>query len=147
MRTRLLLSLGPLLLILHLILALLPSLKTIWSELYLYNAIALSAVTVVISARRINDRFAQPLIAGAIGFWLSGSVLSSLSTYFLLNTPSQILANIAYLLFYPLAITGLPRLISPSRRLSTLEIFDASIVGLGLTTLGTTFFKSRATAF
>lgn len=140
MRTRLLLSLGPLLLILHLILALLPSLKTIWNELYLYNAIALSAVTVVISARRINDRFAQPLIAGAIGFWLSGSVLSSLSTYFLLNTPSQILANIAYLLFYPLAITGLPRLISPSRRLSTLEIFDASIVGLGLTTLGTTFF-------
>ena len=95
---------------------------------------------VVMSAPRINDRCAQPLIATAIGAWLCGSLLSSASSYFVIRAPTQMLANIAYLLFYPLAIVGLPRLISPSRKFSLLEIFDASIVGLGLSTLGTTLF-------
>ena len=140
MRTRLLLFLAPVLLVMHLLLNLAPSMKGMWSELYLYNAIALTAIAVVISARRVNDRFAQPLIAVAIGLWLSGSLISSISSYFLISAPTQLLSDIAYLLFYPLAVVALPRLLSPSRKLSTLEIFDASIVGLGLTTLGTTFF-------
>ncbi len=140
MRTRLLLFLAPALLVTHLLLNLVPSMKGMWSELYLYNAIALTAIAVVMSAPRVNDRFAKPLIASAIGLWLSGSVVSSISSYFLISAPTQLLSNIAYLLFYPLAVVALPRLLSPSRKFSTLEIFDASIVGLGLTTLGTTFF-------
>jgi len=140
MRTRLLLFITPVLLVIHLLLNLFPSMKGMWSELYLYNAIALTAIAVVMSAPRVNDRFAQPLIAAAIGLWLSGSLISSISSYFLINAPTQLLSDIAYLLFYPLAIVALPRLLSPSRKFSTLEIFDASIVGLGLTTLGTTFF-------
>ncbi|MEY4968057.1 MAG: hypothetical protein RIQ73_756, partial [Actinomycetota bacterium] len=140
MRTRLLLFLAPALLVMHLLLNLVPSMKGMWSELYLYNAIALTAIAVVMSAPRVNDRFAKPLIASAIGLWLSGSIVSSISSYFLISAPTQPLSNIAYLLFYPLAIVALPRLLSPSRKFSTLEIFDASIVGLGLTTLGTTFF-------
>ena len=140
MRTRLLLFLAPVLLVTHLLLNLVPSMKGMWSELYLYNAIALTAIAVVMNAPRVNDRFAQPLIAAAFGLWLSGSLISSISSYFLLSAPTQLLSNIAYLLFYPLAIVALPRLLSPSRKFSTLEIFDASIVGLGLTTLGTTFF-------
>ena len=140
MRTRLLVSVGPVLLILHLLLNFFPSIKGVWSELYLYNAIALTAIAAVMNAPRVNDRFAQPLVAAAIGFWFTGSLISSISSYFLLNAPTQLLSNAAYLLFYPLAIVGLPRLLSPSRKFSTLEIFDASIVGLGLTTLGTTFF-------
>ena len=111
-----------------------------WSELFLYNAIPLFAIAVVIKAPRINDRFAQPLIAIAIGLWLGGSVISSLSSFFFINAPTALLSNTAYLLFYPFAMVGLPRLISPSRKLSLLEIFDASIVGLGLSTLGTTLF-------
>jgi diguanylate cyclase (GGDEF)-like protein len=111
-----------------------------WSELFLYNAIPLFAIAVVIKAPRINDRFAQPLIAIAIGLWLGGSVISSLSSFFFINAPTELLSNTAYLLFYPFAMVGLPRLISPSRKLSLLEIFDASIVGLGLSTLGTTLF-------
>ena len=111
-----------------------------WSELFLYNAIPLFAIAIVIKAPRINDRFAQPLIAIAIGLWLGGSVISSLSSFFFINAPTELLSNTAYLLFYPFAIVGLPRLISPSRKLSLLEIFDASIVGLGLSTLGTTLF-------
>jgi diguanylate cyclase (GGDEF)-like protein len=111
-----------------------------WSELFLYNAIPLFAIAIVIKAPRINDRFAQPLIAIAIGLWLGGSVISSLSSFFFINAPTELLSNTAYLLFYPFAMVGLPRLISPSRKLSLLEIFDASIVGLGLSTLGTTLF-------
>jgi diguanylate cyclase (GGDEF)-like protein len=111
-----------------------------WSELFLYNAIPLFAIAIVIKAPRINDRFAQPLIAIAIGLWLGGSLISSLSSFFFINAPTALLSNTAYLLFYPFAMVGLPRLISPSRKLSLLEIFDASIVGLGLSTLGTTLF-------
>ena len=111
-----------------------------WSELFLYNAIPLCAIAIVLKAPRVNDRFAQPLIAIAIGLWLSGSLISSLSSFFTINAPTELLSNTAYLLFYPFAIVGLPRLISPSRKLSLLEIFDASIVGLGLSTLGTTLF-------
>ena len=140
MRTRLLLFLAPMLLVTHLLLNFFPAMKGIWSELYLYNAIALTAIAVVMKAPRVNDRFAQPLIAAAIGLWLSGSLISSISSYFLISAPTQLLSNIAYLLFYPLAVLALPRLLSPSRKFSTLEIFDASIVGLGVTTLGTTFF-------
>lgn len=140
MRTRFIQSAGPVLLGLHLLLSFLPSIRGVWSEFYLYNAIPICAILVVISAPRVNDRLAQPLIAVAIALWLTGSLISSFFSFFTLSAPSQLLSNTAYLLFYPFAIIGLPRLISPSRRFSLLEIFDASIVGLGLSTLGTTLF-------
>jgi diguanylate cyclase (GGDEF)-like protein len=41
-----------------------------------------------------------------------------------------------YLLFYPLALLGLQFLTSSNQKLTVLEIVDASIVGLGLSTLG-----------
>ena len=140
MHTRLIQWVGAVLLGAHLLLSFFPTIKGMWSELFLYNAIPACAIAVVIMAPRINDRFAQPLIAIAIGLWLGGSLISSLSTFFTINAPMDLLSNTAYLLFYPFAIVGLPRLISPSRKLSLLEIFDASIVGLGLSTLGTTLF-------
>ena len=140
MRTRLLLACGPVLLGFHLTLGLAPGVKGIWSELYLYNLLPIWAVVVILKAPRVNDRIAQPLMATAIGLWLSGSLISSLASYFSIAAPTQLLSNIAYLLFYPFAILALPRFVSPSRKFSLLEIFDASIVGLGLSTLGTTLF-------
>ncbi|CAB4588803.1 unannotated protein [freshwater metagenome] len=140
MRTRLIQGAGAVLLGVHLLLSFFPFIKGMWSELFLYNAIPVCAIAVVIKAPRINDRFAQPLIAIAIGLWLGGSLISSLSSFFTIRAPTELLSNTAYLLFYPFAMVGLPRLISPSRKLSLLEIFDASIVGLGLSTLGTTLF-------
>jgi hypothetical protein len=44
-----------------------------------------------------------------------------------------------YLLFYPLALLGIQLLISVQQRLTILELVDASIVGLGLSTLGAAF--------
>ena len=71
--------------------------------------------------------------------WCLGSIAATVSTYF---NDSAFLANLSeplYLLFYPLALLGLQMLISIQQKLTALEFVDASIVGLGLSTLGTAF--------
>ena len=124
----------------HVVLSFFPTAKGMWSELYLYNAIAAAAIAVVLTAPRINEFLAQALIAVALGFWLIGSLLSSIPTYFPIGIPTQTLSNIGYLFFYPCAILALPRMVSPSRKFSLLQLFDAAIIALGLGTLGTAVF-------
>lgn len=136
MRSGVIRAVGPLLLIVHMSLRLSNMSQGLWSELVLYNAIVLCGILLTLCAPRITDPFARPLIASALLFWFSGSLLSSLSTFGVISTSTQTLSNIAYLLFYPVAIIGISRLISPSRKFSLLEIFDSSIFGLGLSTLG-----------
>ncbi len=138
MRTIWLRAAGPAFLGLHLVLNLFPTSKGVWSEIYLYNLVPLCAIALILTAPRVNDRIAQPLIATAIALWLCGSLLSSFSVNRSTSPSVQLIANVAYLLFYPLAILGLPRLLSTGRKFSLLEIFDGSIIGLGLTTLGAT---------
>ena len=140
MRTIWLRVAAPVFLSLHIALNLFPSLKGVWSEIYLYNVIPLCAIALVLTAPRINDRFAQPLIAMALSLWFSGSLISSLSFNGSISPVLQLVTNFAYLFFYPLAILGLPRLLSTGRKFSLLEIFDGSIIGLGLSTLGATLF-------
>ncbi len=140
MRTAILRSIGAVLLIAHCLLSVFGNYKGLWSELFLYNAIVLCAVFVTLNAPRITDPFAQSIIVGALIFWLVGSVISSLSTYGIIPALSPHISNLAYLLFYPPAIIGITRLITPSRKLSLLEIFDAFIFGLGLSTLGAALF-------
>lgn len=127
----------------HLILNLFPQAKGLWSELYLYNFIPLCAIAIVVFAPRINDRFGHSFIAAAIILWLIGSLVSSFSTYYIIAIPTQLFANIAYLLFYPVIIIGLPKIISQNHTFSRLEIFDALIIALGLVTLGTTLALKR----
>jgi len=134
---------GPILLGIHLILNLFPQAKGLWSELYLYNFIPLCAIAIVVFAPRINDRFGHSFIAAAIILWLIGSLVSSFSTYYIIAIPTQLFANIAYLLFYPVIIIGLPKIISQNHTFSRLEIFDALIIALGLVTLGTTLALKR----
>ena len=134
MPARILRILGPSLLLLHFLQHFLPVEESKWSELYLYNSIPFIAIGVIILAEHINDRLTQPLLAAAFFLWFIGSVISSSFSY---TSFSATLSNTAYLLFYPFAIIALPRLISPGRKFSILELFDASIVGLGLSALGT----------
>ncbi len=136
MRNGVIRAVGPLLLIVHMSLRLSSMSQGLWSELVLYNAIVLCGILLTLCAPRIADPFARPLIASALMCWFAGSLLSSLSTFGVISTSTQTLSNIAYLLFYPVAIIGISRLISPSRKFSLLEIFDSSIFGLGLSTLG-----------
>ena len=129
---------GPVLLILHFTIHFLPINGGQWSELYLYNAIPLAAITVVATAQRITDSLSKPILISAFFLWFSGSLISSISSYWTLSSIAKPLSNSAYLLFYPFAMVAIPRLLNPVRKFSILELFDASIVGLGLTTLGST---------
>jgi len=115
------------------------SFQGMWSDLFLFNAVPLACLISILIAPRINNKWAQPLTALAIGSWSLGSIIATSSGYFEL---SAFVANISdglYLLFYPLALLGMQFLISIQQRLTVLELVDASIVGLGLSTLGAAF--------
>ena len=115
------------------------SFQGIWLDLFLFNAIPIACLISILIAPRINNKWAQPLTALAIGSWSLGSIIATSSGYFGL---SAFVANISdglYLLFYPLALLGMQFLISIQQRLTVLELVDASIVGLGLSTLGAAF--------
>jgi diguanylate cyclase (GGDEF)-like protein len=115
------------------------SFQGIWLDLFLFNAIPIACLISVLNAPWINNNWAQPLTALAIGSWSLGSIIATSSGYFDL---SAFVANISdglYLLFYPLALLGMQFLISIQQRLTVLELVDASIVGLGLSTLGAAF--------
>jgi len=86
-----------------------------------------------------NNKWAQPLTAVAIGSWSLGSVTATASSYLEFSALLGNISDVLYLLFYPLALLGLQLLISIQQRLTILELVDASIVGLGLSTLGTAF--------
>jgi diguanylate cyclase (GGDEF)-like protein len=86
-----------------------------------------------------NNKWAQPLTAVAIGSWSLGSVTATASSYLDFSALLGNISDALYLLFYPLALLGLQLLISIQQRLTILELVDASIIGLGLSTLGAAF--------
>jgi len=86
-----------------------------------------------------NNKWAQPLTAVAIGSWSLGSLTATASSYLEFSALLGSISDVLYLLFYPLALLGLQLLISIQQRLTILELVDASIVGLGLSTLGAAF--------
>jgi diguanylate cyclase (GGDEF)-like protein len=131
--------LGPALLLIHVFVHFTIFGKSKWSELYLYNLIPFLAIAVIVLAKRISDPLSKPLLITAISLWLIGSLLASADSFYHLSISVQIFSNLAYLLFYPCAMIALPRLISSSQKSTVLEVFDASIVGLGLGVLGTVF--------
>ena len=139
MPARLIRMLGPALLLIHVFVHFTIFGKSKWSELYLYNLIPFLAIAVIVLAKRISDPLSKPLLITAISLWLIGSLLASADSFYHLSISVQIFSNLAYLLFYPCAMIALPRLISSSQKSTVLEVFDASIVGLGLGVLGTVF--------
>ena len=115
------------------------ALTGIWGDLIAFNSVAIACIVSVLGAPRVNSKWAQPLVAFALGSWSLGSVIATSTS--LVDYPSALVnfSDAMYLLFYPLALLGLQRLISNRQRLSILEVIDASIVALGLSTLGTAF--------
>lgn len=112
---------------------------SVFGEIYLYNAVAIVSILSIARSPKFTDPIAKALSISAISIWLLGSLISSAKSFYAISISTQITSNICYLLFYPFALIALPRLISPSRKIKILEIFDASIFGLGLSTLGATF--------
>jgi diguanylate cyclase len=120
-------------------LALHKSFAGIWSDLILFNSIAIATLVSVLAAPRINNKWAQPMTALAIGSWSLGSIMATASSYIDSSAVLGKASDALYLLFYPLALLGFQLLISIQQRLTVLEVVDASIVGLGLSTLGAAF--------
>ena len=115
------------------------SFQGVVSDLFLFNAIPISCLISILVAPGINNKWAQPLIALAIASWSFGSIMATASSYIEMPALAANLSDALYLLFYPLALLGMQLLISIQQKLTILEIVDASIVGLGLSTLGAAF--------
>ena len=111
----------------------------VWVNLIAFNCVAIASSISILAAPRISNRWAQTLTASALGSWTLGSILATSITNIDSASFTSKLSDPLYLLFYPLALLGLHRLISTQQKLSILEFVDASIVGLGLSTLVTAF--------
>jgi len=111
----------------------------VWGDLIAFNSVAIAALLGVIAAPRINNKWAQPMTALAIGSWSIGSISATASSYLEVAAFLATASDLFYLLFYPLALLGFQLLISIQQKLTTLELVDAAIVGLGLSTLGAAF--------
>jgi diguanylate cyclase (GGDEF)-like protein len=115
------------------------SFQGIWLDLFLFNAIPIACLISILIAPRISNKWAQPLTALAILSWSLGSIAATTSSYVDLSDFLTYSSDALYLLFYPLALLGMQFLISIRQRFTILELVDASIVGLGLSTLGAAF--------
>jgi diguanylate cyclase (GGDEF)-like protein len=111
----------------------------VWADLFLFNAIPIACMLSILIAPRINNKWAKPLTALAVGSWSLGSIMATASSYIQISAFLTNISDVLYLLFYPLALLGMQLLISIQQRLSILELVDASIFGLGLSTLGAAF--------
>lgn len=115
----------------------------IWLDLALYNLIALVALIALFFSPSHNDSLAIALLACAIGSWTFGSILSSVSQFFYLNSSFDYLIDISYTLFYPFALLAIPRILNKRKGISIVEILDAAIFGLGLSSIATALVLSR----
>ena len=115
------------------------SFHSVWSDLFLFNVIPIACLFSILIAPRINNKWAKPLTALAIGNWSLGSIAATAGGYIEFSGFLANISDVLYLLFYPLALLGMQFLISIQQRLTILELVDAAIVGLGLSTLGAAF--------
>lgn len=109
-------------------------------DLILYNLIALTVATSVLISPKFNDARAKYAFAAAIALWTVGTCLSSYGEFYTSPYIGPSIINACYLLFYPLAFIGLTHALRARRRLGAVQILDATILGIGLSALGTAFF-------
>jgi len=96
----------------------------------------IAAIVAIICAPHIGDAITKPATVIAFVLWTCGSVIASAGGFFSISHTYGTASKILYLMFYPLAMIGLPRLLAINRKLSLIELVDSSIFALGLTTLG-----------
>ena len=133
----------PLLLLIHTTLKAFTSSPSIALDLILYNCIWVVAIISITQSPLSNDPIAIAATSLAIAFWGVGSLLNSYADFYSTGANTQLLGDIAYTLFYPCALIAIPRLISRGRRLNPIELLDAAIFGLGLSSIATALFISK----
>ena len=117
--------------------------KSVLLDLFMYNAIWILAIAAVAQSPLANDPVALAASTLAIAFWGFGSILNSYSDFYSLPEGSQLLAQLSYTLFYPLSLVAIPRSLARGRKLNPLELLDAAIFGLGISSIATALFITR----
>lgn len=115
----------------------------LWLDLAIYNLIAIAILIGLFFSPKGNDPLAIAFLACAFGSWSCGSILSSYSQFFSLAGSFDYLINIAYTLFYPFVLLAIPRILHRRKKLSIIEILDAAIFGLGLSSIATALIFSQ----
>jgi diguanylate cyclase (GGDEF)-like protein len=104
------------------------------SDLIFFNLAALTAGISIFFSPLFNDRLAVLSLALAVIVWAIGSAMSTEESFYQLGLWSGY-SDIAYAIFYPLALFGLIRAISNKVRVQTTELLDVAIIGLGATSV------------
>lgn len=133
---------APILLTIHILARLLFPQPQILLDLFLYNLIAIMAMISIYLAPKFNDKWAKLALFLSILFWDTGATLSSYNEFYSDPHINSHIVNTCYLLFYPLAFIGVTRSLRAKYKLESVEILDATILGIGLSALGTAFFIS-----
>ncbi len=115
----------------------------LWLDLAIYNVIAIAILIGLFFSPKDNEPLAIAFLACAFGSWSFGSILSSYSQFFTLDSSFDYLINIAYTLFYPFVLLAIPRILHRRKKLSIIEILDAAIFGLGLSSIATALIFSQ----
>lgn len=123
------------LLVLHLLWRIAIPEETFIRDVALYNLIWLMALTLILFSPLDFDRVALASISVAVAFWGIGSLATSLTEFSVQVGSSDFLSQISYALFYPLLLIALPRISSRSGKLTSLELLDSAIFGLGFTSI------------
>jgi len=131
---------APILLTAHIIAKLFFSQPQKFLDLVLYNLIALAVAISISLAPKFNDTRAKYTVTAAIVLWAFGTCLSSYGEFYPSPYFGSSIINACYLLFYPLAFIGLTHALRARRKLGSIQILDATILGIGLSALGTAFF-------
>lgn len=132
--------LAPVLLVAHFLAKLVLPQPHVVLDLFLYNLIALVAAVSVSLSPKFNDRRAKYAVASAIVLWTLGAMFSSYNEFYPDPHLGSTMINACYLFFYPFAFIGLTHALRARRKFGAVEILDATILGIGLSALGTAFF-------
>ena len=134
---------APALLLIHITTKLIGLETGISADLILYNLVVIAAIISILRAPLHSDPFAIAFTALACASWGIGSLVSSLSEFFNFADNSVLVSNISYSLFYPFAFIAIPRIIGRRSKLQLIEILDAAIFGLGLSSIVTALILIR----
>ena len=117
--------------------------KSLILDVILYNLVWLISLIAITQSPLSNDPIGIATISLAIGLWGCGSILNSYGDFFTLPESSQLIAQLSYTLFYPLAFIGIPRLLYRGRKLNPIELLDSAIFGLGISSIITAVFLTQ----
>lgn len=131
---------APILLGLHILAKFLFPTPQLFLDLFLYILIAIASIVSIGFAQR--SKGSPRALLYALLLWTCGALLSSYNEFYSTPHLSSSVINACYLLFYPFAYIGLTQTFRARRAFGAVEVLDATILGIGLSALGSAFLIS-----